>query len=423
MVRPGKNLGKAFALAKARYAESGIDVEAAISILETVSISIQCWQGDDVRGFENTGASLGGGLAVLGSYPGRARTPEELRRDVEKVLSLVPGVHRFALHAAYGEFGGRFVDRDAVSTEHFENWVSWARGLGIGLDFNPTFFAHRLSESGFTLTHPDRAVRGFWIEHGRRCREIGAFFGRGLGTACVTNVWIPDGWKDTPVDRRGPRERLVDSLDAVFKRRFSESVHWDSVEPKLFGLGSESYVAGSHDFYLGYAAKRRKMLCLDTGHYHPTESLADKLSAVMPWLPGVLLHVSRGIRWDSDHVVTLQDGLVDIAHELVRHDYLGRVRLGLDYFDASINRIAAWVIGVRAVLKAILAALLEPTPELRRLEGEGDLTGRLALLEEIKHLPWGIVWEQYCERHEVPSDLAWLQEVRRYEKDVLSGRA
>ncbi len=421
-MKPSRNLGKAFALAKARYAALGVDVDAALSILETVCVSIQCWQGDDVRGFENTGAALGGGLAVLGSYPGRARTPDELRRDVEKVFSLVPGVHRFALHASYGEFGGLRVDRDAVLPEHFQNWVSWARGLGIGLDFNQTFFAHPMAESGFTLTHPDPAVRGFWIEHGRRCREIGASFGKALGTACVTNLWIPDGWKDTPVDRRGPRERLADSLDEVFKKRFSQTVHWDSVEPKLFGLGSESYVAGSYDFYLSYAVTRRKMLCLDTGHFHPTENLADKLSAVMPWVPGVLLHVSRGIRWDSDHVVTLQDAVVDIAQELVRNSYLGRVRLGLDYFDASINRIAAWVIGIRSVLKAILLALLEPTAELKRLETEGDLTGRLALLEECKHLPWGIVWEHHCDRQAVPSDISWLQEVRRYEKEVLSGR-
>ena len=423
MRRSSKNRGTAFALAKARYEAMGVDVDGALAILDAISISLQCWQGDDVRGFEERGAPLGGGLAVTGSYPGRARNPEELRGDVQKALSMVPGIHRLALHASYGEFNGRGVDRDEVAPEHFTNWVSWARGLGIALDFNSTYFAHPLAESGFTLAHPDPRIREFWIEHGRRSREIGAAFGRSQGTPCVTNLWIPDGWKDVPADRRGPRERLVESLDAIFKKRFPEATNRDSVEPKLFGLGSESYVAGSYDFYLGYAVSRRKMLCLDTGHFHPTENIADKLSAVMPWLPGVLLHVSRGVRWDSDHVVTYQDSLVELAQELARNDYLGTVRLGLDYFDASINRVAAWVIGARAFLKAILTALLEPAGELRRLELAGDLTGRLALLEEAKQLPWGAVWEHHCERRGVPPDREWLRDVKRYEESVLLQRA
>ncbi|MBY0397564.1 MAG: L-rhamnose isomerase, partial [Thermoleophilia bacterium] len=332
-----------------------------------------------------------------------------------------PGRHRLNLHASYGETGGRRVGRDAIEPAHFARWADWAAEQKLGVDFNPTYFAHPKAVDG-TLSHLDPAVRGFWIEHGRACRRIGASFGERLGSPCVTNVWIPDGSKDTPVDRRGPRERLAEALDAVFAEPFDAAVLEDAVEAKLFGLGSESYVVGSHEFYLGYAIARRKLLCLDAGHFHPTEVISDKLSAVLCWLDGVLLHVSRGVRWDSDHVVTLTDELQAIAHEVVRGDYLGRVRLGLDYFDASINRVAAWVIGTRALLKALLLALVEPIQQLREMEASGDLTGRLAWLEECKSLPFGAVWDEHCRRQGVPVGPAWLDEVRRYEVDVLSRR-
>lgn len=410
----------AYALAREVFHDAGVDTEAALARLRSVALSIQCWQGDDVRGFEGVDEAIGGGLAVTGSYPGRARTPLELRSDFELATRLIPGRHRFALHASYGEFDGRRVDRDGVGPEHFRGWMDWARSQGLGLDFNPTFFAHPLASSGFTLAHPDAAVRGFWIEHGRRCREIGAAMGASVGSPCVTNVWIPDGWKDQPFSRLAPRERLVESLDAVFARPLPSEQNLDCVEGKLFGLGSESYVAGSHEFYLGYAITRRTHLCLDTGHFHPTESVADKLSAVMPWLPGVLLHVSRGVRWDSDHVVTLSDDLKALTRELVRGDYLGRARLGLDYFDASINRVAAWVIGARSALKAVLIALLEPAEGLRSAEESGDLTARLALGEAS--LPWQAVWAMHCERNGVPGDLEWLREVQAYEANVLRQR-
>ena len=339
------------------------------------------------------------------------------------MVSLLPGRHRLNLHAIYGESGGKKVDRDEVGPEHFAGWIGWAKGQGMGLDFNPTFFSHRLSADGFTLTHADPAVRGFWVEHGRRCREIGAVMGRALGSATVTNVWIPDGFKDLPVDRKGPRERLAESLDAIFAKELDPAEHLDAVESKLFGIGSESYVAGSHEFYMGYAVSRRKVLCLDAGHFHPTEGIADKISSVLQFVPRLLLHVSRGVRWDSDHVVVLGDDLLATAQELVRGDFLGRTHVGLDFFDASINRIAAWVIGTRAMIKALLVALLEPTAKLREMEAAGDFTGRLAMLEELKMMPFGAVWDHHCERAGVPAGLGWLEEVRRYEREVLSRRA
>jgi len=425
MRRRATTIERTYALARERFAELGVETGEALERLGEVAISMQCWQGDDVRGFEGEGVSeLGGGLAVTGSYKGRARTPAELRMDFEHALRLIPGKHRFALHASYGEFGRREVDRDAIGSEHFQGWIEWAKTLGLGLDFNPTFFSHRLAESGFTLAHRDDGVRGFWVEHGRRCREIGAAMGRALGTPCVTNLWIPDGWKDTTADRQGPRERLIDSLDAIYRKTITARWNVDCVEGKLFGLGSESYVVGSQEFYLGYAITRKKHVCLDTGHYHPTESVADKITAVMPWVPGVLLHVSRGIRWDSDHVVTLGDELVGLASELVRGGYVGsgRLHLGLDYFDASINRVAAWVIGARSLMKALLVALLEPTKKLRELEAEADLTGRLAWMEAVKGLPWGAVWDWHCERQGVMGEGYWLGEIRRYERDVLARR-
>jgi L-rhamnose isomerase len=407
-----------YRIARDCYGEVGVDTNEALRRLEGVAVSIQCWQGDDVGGFEADGGALGDGLAVTGSYPGKPRTADELRGDFEQALKLIPGKHRFNLHASYGESTGRRPDRDQLGPEQFRNWIAWARELSIGLDFNQTYFSHAKVKGGMTLTHPDRAVRRFWIEHGIRCREIGACIGRILGKACLTNLWIPDGMKDTPADRKAPRERLLESLDAVFRMRIDPRHNRDSVEPKLFGIGAESYTAGSHEFYLGYAVSRKLMLTLDSGHYHPTESISDKISSVLMYLPEMALHVSRGVRWDSDHVVTLTDDLAAIAQEVVWGDYLDRVRIGLDYFDASINRVAAWVIGTRALLKALLQALLCPIQRIRAAEAEGDYTTRLALQEESKALPWGAVWDQYCRSCGVPSRERWLSELRKYESRV-----
>lgn len=405
-----------------QYAELGVDTDRALEHLAEVSISLQCWQGDDVAGFESSGEALGGGLAVTGNYPGRARNPDELRQDAHKALSMIPGKHRFNLHASYAETAGKRVERNELQAEHFQGWIDWAKAQGIGLDCNPTYFAHPKAADGFTLSHGDEGIRRFWIEHGIACRRIGAEMGRQLGSSTVTNVWIPDGYKDTPVDRKGPRERLAAALDEIFAEEIDPEHNVDAVEGKLFGLGSESYVVGSHDFYLGYAITRRKLLCIDSGHYHPTESVADKISAVLANLDEILLHVSRGVRWDSDHVPLLGDDLYALAQELVRGDYLRRTRIGLDFFDASINRIAAWIIGTRAVQQALLAAFLEPIGLLRQVEAEGNFTGRLALLEDMKAMPAGIVWERFCEIQDVPTGCSWMTEVRRYEKDVLFQR-
>ena len=417
-----KNLGRAYQLAKERYAALGVDTDRALRRLKNVSISLHCWQGDDVGGFEHAGSELGGGLAVTGNYPGKARTADELRADFLKAVSLLPGRHRLNLHAFYDETKGRKIGRDQLGPAQFKNWVAWAKAHKLGLDFNQTYFAHPLAADGLTLAHQDKRVRKFWIEHGIRCREIGAFFGKTLGSTCLTNLWIPDGYKDTPVDRKAPRERLVESLDAIFAKKIDPKHNVDSVEPKLFGIGSESYVVGSHEFYLGYAVSRGKLLCLDAGHYHPTEGIADKISAVFAYLDRIALHVSRGVRWDSDHVVILNDDLLAIAQELVRGDYLERTHLALDYFDASINRVAAWVIGARCFLKALLMALLEALSMLKRLELKGDNTARLAMFEELKTMPAGIVWDYYCDLCGVPVGPAWIDEVKRYERDVLSTR-
>jgi L-rhamnose isomerase len=384
---------------------------------------LHCWQGDDVVGFEGLGQDIGGGLAVTGNYPGRARTPDELRSDLEQALSLIPGKHRLNLHASYGEFGGKKVDRNEIQVEHFQGWIDWAKARGMGFDFNPTFFAHEKAVDGFTLSHRDPHIRDFWIEHGVLSRRIGAEMGKQLGTPCVTNVWIPDGMKDMPVDRKGPRERLTEALDTVFAEKLDPACGLDAVECKLFGLGSESYVVGSHEFYLGYAISRNKLLCLDSGHFHPTEVISDKLSAVLNYLPEILLHVSRGVRWDSDHVVLLTDELHAIAQELVRGDFLQRTHIGLDFFDASIHRVAAWVIGTRCMLKALLMAMLEPIEELQRYEMSEDYTSRLALLEELKTLPFGAVWDYYCLTADVPVGIDWIAEVKRYERDVTAQRA
>jgi len=409
--------------ARQQYADLGVDTDAALARLGEVPLSLHCWQGDDVLGFENVGESLGGGIAATGNYPGRARTPDELRSDAAKALSLIPGTHRFNLHAFYGEFGGRRVDRDEIGPEHFAGWIAWAQSLGIGLDFNPTFFSHPKAADNFTLAHPDPAIRAFWIRHGIACRRIGEAFGAALGRPCVTNHWIPDGMKDTPVDRLGPRERLVTSLDEMFAAPIDRAHNLDALEGTLFGLGIESYTVGSHEFYFGYALSRRLLYALDTGHYHPTETIADKISAVLLFVPEILLHVSRGVRWDSDHVVLLNDDLTSIGQELVRGNFLGRTHIGLDYFDASINRVAAWVVGTRNMLKSLLAAMIEPIGTLRQVESAGDYTSRLALQEEFKTLPLGAVWDYYCESRNTPAGSCWLSDVKRYETETLAKRS
>ena len=387
LVITSTSLEKSYSLAKDRYAEWGVDAEKALKCLEGIAISIQCWQGDDVAGFESAGGISGGGIMATGNYPGRARNADELRADAAKALSLIPGKHRFSLHAIYLENDGKKVERNEVAPAHFRRWMDWAAELGIGLDFNPTFFSHPKAADGFTLSHRDEGIRRFWVEHGVASRKIGEAFGRRQGTPCLTNVWIPDGMKDVTIDRKGPREILKKSLDEMFASPIDPACNLDAVECKLFGIGSETYVVGSHEFYLGYAVANKKLLTLDAGHFHPTETIADKISSVLQYLDEILLHVSRGIRWDSDHVVILTDDLRAIAEEIVRGNYMNRVHVGLDFFDASINRVAAWTIGARAMLKALLLALLEPTARLRELELRGDFTSRLASVEEIKTLP------------------------------------
>jgi L-rhamnose isomerase len=413
---------QAYRAAKDQYAAWGVETDAALDQLRRVPISIHCWQGDDVGGFENPEAGLSGGILATGNYPGRARTPDELRADAEKAFSLIPGKHRFSLHAIYLETGGQKVERDEIAPEHFLRWIDWASSLGIGLDFNSTFFSHPKAADGFTLANRDEGIRQFWVRHGIQCRKIGETMGRKLKNTCIHNVWIPDGMKDVTIDRKGPRELLTKSLDEMFAVGIDKQYNRDSIESKLFGIGSETYVVGSHEYYLGYAIKNKTLLTLDAGHYHPTETLADKISACLCFLDELLLHVSRGIRWDSDHVVILSDDLLATAQEIVRGDYLKRVHIGLDFFDASINRVAAWTIGVRSMIKALLASLLEPTKKLREAELNGDFTARLAMVEEIKTLPLGAVWDYYCQSMNVPAGYQWMEEVKNYERDVLSKR-
>ena len=411
-----------YSFARETYAALGVDTETVLQKLAAIPISLHCWQGDDVGGFEKAGGTLGDGLAVTGNHPGKARTPGELRADLDKALTLIPGKHRLNLHACYAELGGKKVERTDYTVGHFQNWIDWCKARGLGFDFNPTYFSHPLAAGGFTLSHRDESVRRYWIDHGIACRRIAADAGRQLGKTVVTNFWIPDGSKDQPADRKSPRARLEESLDAIFSEKIDARLNLDAVESKLFGIGSESYVVGSHEFYLGYAVKNQKLVCLDAGHFHPTESLADKISSVLQFVPALLLHVSRGVRWDSDHVVLLDDATRAIAEEIVRGDFLDRTFIGLDYFDASINRIAAWVIGTRNAIKALLLALLEPAAKLREMEIAGDFTGRLALFEELKSLPFAAVWDEHCRRQNVPVGAAWLDEVRRHEREVLALR-
>jgi len=413
---------KAYRLAKEHYASWGVDTDRVLERVGRIAVSMHCWQGDDVGGFESEAGLTGGGIMATGGYPGKAHTADQLRADAEKAFSLIPGKHRFNIHAIYLEPGGKPVDRDRIEPKHFARWIDWAKGLGIGMDFNPTYFSHPKAADGLTLAHPDEGIRKFWVRHGICCRRIGEAIGRALGTPCVTNVWIPDGLKDVTIDRLGPRQRLLKSLDEMFAPAIDPKGNLDAVEAKLFGIGSETYVVGSHEFYLGYAVKSGKLLTLDAGHFHPTETIADKISAVLLYVPEMLLHVSRGIRWDSDHVVILNDDLKAIAEELVRGGFLDRVHIGLDFFDASIHRIAAWVIGMRAMIKALLLALLEPTAKLREAENAFNFTARLALVEEVKTLPMGAVWDYYCLKQGVPVAGVWLDEVKRYEADVTGKR-
>jgi L-rhamnose isomerase len=406
--------------AREQFAQFGVDADLAISKLRSVPVSIHCWQGDDVQGFESGAGAPGGGLAVTGNFPGRARNLEELQQDLSKAISLIPGKNRLNLHAIYGDFGGQKVERNAIELRHFQTWIDWCRTQNMGLDFNPTCFAHPMAAQGATLSHPDASIREFWIEHCKRCREIAVGFSRELGTHCVHNIWIPDGSKDLPVDRQRPRQLLRESLDTIFQDRYSGVI--DAVESKLFGIGSESYVAGSHEFYLGYAISNHTALCLDAGHFHPTENLSDKLSSVLQFIDQILLHVSRGIRWDSDHVVIQDDQTCQLMQEIAALEAFDRVHIGLDYFDASINRIAAWVIGTRATQKAILRGLLMPWKLLRDAEAEGDYTTRLALFENAKTLPWQEVWNAFCDSQGVPSDQNWMSEIKTYESQVLSKR-
>ncbi|MBI9048767.1 MAG: L-rhamnose isomerase [Anaerolineaceae bacterium] len=421
MTIPEANIRNAYVLAAERYAALGVDTEKAITQLEKISISLHCWQGDDVGGFENPGGELSGGIAATGNYPGKARTADELRKDLDLVYSLLPGSHRLNLHAIYLEADHK-VERNEIEPRHFSVWKDWAKANNHGVDFNPTCFSHPMSADGFTLSHRDEGVRKFWVEHCIACRKIAEYFGKELGTPAVTNIWIPDGYKDCPADRKGPRELLLDSLDEILSEKIARKYNLDAVEPKLFGIGSESYVVGSMEFYLSYALSRKILLTLDTGHFHPTESIADKIPALLLFFDDLLLHVSRGVRWDSDHVVTFNDDLQAVAQEVVRNDALERIRIGLDYFDASINRVAAWTIGTRNTLRALLMALLEPREVLQQYEIEGDFSSRLALQEELKSMPFSAVWDYYCMKEQVPVGMDYMDIIKDYEKRELSQR-
>lgn len=411
-----------YELAKKEYEKWGIDVDKALEDLKKVKISIHCWQGDDIAGFEVNQKELSGGIAATGNYPGKARNAEELRKDLDKALSLIPGKHKVNLHAIYAETDGKFVDRDEIKPEHFENWVSWAKKNGLGLDFNPTIFSHEKADDGLTLSHPNKEIRDFWIRHCIASRKIGEYLGKELGQPCLTNLWIPDGYKDIPSDRLGPRQRLKDSLEQIFKEKIDKKYNLDSVESKVFGIGAESYTVGSSEFYMNFAAKNDVLCLMDTGHYHPTEVVSDKISSMLLFSDKIALHVSRPVRWDSDHTIILDDELKELAKEIVRNDALDKVIIGLDFFDASINRVAAWTMGTRNMIKALLNAMLLPNKKLKELQDEGNYTDRLALMEEFKTYPMGAVWDYYCEVNNVPVKESWLDEVKKYEKEELSKR-
>ena len=415
------NTERAYELAKERYAAWGVDTEAAMEVLKQIPISLHCWQGDDVLGFLFRDRALSGGIQTTGNYPGCARTVAELRQDLDKALSLIPGTHRLNLHAIYADTDEK-VDLDELEPRHFASWVDYAKERGLGLDFNPTCFSHPMADSGFTISSADAGVRQFWIEHCIRSRRIAAHFAKELGSKSVVNHWFPDGYKDIPVDKEAPRARMMTALDEVMADKLPEGLVLDSLESKVFGIGAESYTVSSNEFALGYAVSRGISYTLDAGHFHPTEVISDKIPAVLLYTKEMLLHVSRPVRWDSDHVVILDDELNAIAQSLIRTGLYRRVHIGLDYFDASINRVAAWVIGTRNMCKALLRALLEPVESWKALENARDYTSRLALMEEAKTLPFGAVWDAYCERMGVPVGEKWLTEVKQYEKDVLSLR-
>ena len=401
--------------AKECYATWGIDTDRAIKQLSDISISVHCWQGDDVVGFENKSGLSGGGIQATGNHPGRARNPEELRADLEFSYSKIPGSHRLNLHAMYMDTDEK-PDRDEIEYHHFETWVDWAKQINIGLDFNPTFFAHNKADDNLTLAHPNVNIRNFWIEHGKRTRDIASKIGTNMGSACINNIWVPDGYKDIPIDRMAARSRLERSLDAILEKPKQHLK--DAVESKLFGIGVEACTVGSHEFYLGYAIRNKTLLCIDMGHFHPTESTADKLSALALSLDEILLHVSRPMRWDSDHVILMNDEVLSMAHELVSADLLSKTNIGLDFFDATISRTAAWVIGTRNMQKALLQSLLKPWKLLRDAENTLDFTKRLTITEELKDLPYGLVWEEFCARHSVPAGQPLIKDLEDYQNSV-----
>ena len=417
-----EQINKAYELAVAQYAAIGVDANKAVEKLDKLPISLHCWQADDVKGFEVSTGDLTGGIQATGNYPGSSRTIEELRADIEKVLTLIPGKHRLNLHAIYGDFGGEVVDRDQIEPKHFQSWIDWANKVGVKLDFNSTFFSHPKSESGLTLSSPDKGIQSFWMEHLRRCRHIAAEIGRQQGSACIHNIWVPDGSKDRTVNRYAYRANLKYALDTVLAEKIDSKYLTDCIESKLFGIGLESYTVGSHEFYLAYGAKNNMVVTLDAGHFHPTEVISDKISSLLLFLPEIMLHVSRPVRWDSDHVVILDDELLHLTQEIVRANALDRVHIGLDYFDASINRIGAYVIGVRATQKALLQALLEPIDKLRTYEANGQNFERMALLEEVKSLPWAAVYNYYCAKKGVTAGEAYISEIQQYEKNITSKR-
>ncbi len=414
---------KAYAIAKEQYAELGVDTDAVLKKMDEVKISLHCWQTDDVGGFETPDAELGGGgIQVTGNYPGKAKTIEQMKQDLDKAMSLLPGKQRLNLHAIYGDFGGQKVDRDQIEVKHYQTWIDWAKQRGMGLDFNATCFSHPKADDGFTLSSKNEEFRQFWIEHVKRCRRISAEMGKQLGTPCVHNTWIPDGSKDTPVDRYTHRALLKDSFEQIFKEQFPKDQMKDAVESKLFGIGSESMVVGSAEFYLGLALKHNILICLDNGHYHPTEQVGDKISSVLQFVDELLLHVTRGVRWDSDHVVTFNDDILLIAQEIIRSNALSRINIGLDFFDGSLNRIGAYVVGTRSAQMAFLFAMLEPTAKIREYEEAGKNFERLAMLEIMKSKPYGAIWDYYCMINNVPVGMDYITEIQKYEKEVLLKR-
>ena len=408
--------------AKDKYAKLGINTDKVIDAVKDIPLSMHCWQGDDVGGFENPDGGLTGGIQATGNYPGKARNPEELRQDIQEALNYIPGKTRLTLHAIYGEFGGKKVDRTEISYDNFKGWVAFCKKNKMGIDFNPTYFSHPLSADGFTLSNANKKIRKFWIDHGIACRKIAEKIGKELNNTVITNFWMPDGYKDLPADRLAPRKRMEESLDEIFSVKINKKYNRDSVECKLFGIGSESYVVGSHEFFMGYAVKNQTLLTLDSGHFHPTETIADKISSMLLFVPEILLHVSRGVRWDSDHVVLFDDNTNAIMQEIVRCGAVNKVHIGMDFFDASINRITAWALGMRSARKALLAAMLDPIAQMRDAEKKGDFGTRLALMEEAKTMPFAAVWEELCERTKTKSGMEMIDGIKSYENTVLAAR-